>query len=306
MRTPTTRRGAARAASPTSGPRRSAAAGRPDAPPRDPRGRHRRRLRWHGRRTAAGSGVGRAGRASHARSASVRRNSSTALSTVGQDVPAFHQLPRSAAPAGCPRPACRAPSRAPSRAAGRAPADRESAAAHRRADGPMGGRRGEWTMLGGTAISTSASSISRGAVVAGHRQHRPRHPGQPRGRRDEQRGARRRRALGEQLPPAGGDQVSPRMSASSVFGGVVRERACGDGAFDRPPAGSPLFADRAARRSAIANGRERGIVDHPGDRRVRLSDHPQAGIGGDADIGEAQDQSGAAVTATSTRPPRRR
>ncbi len=152
-------------------------------------------------------------------------------------------------------------------------------------------------MLGGAAIRMSTSSISRGPSPPGVRgQQRPGHRGQPRGRRHEQRGQWRRRVLGDQLPARRGDQAVRReCAASSCSAAVVAKEPCGDGTFDRVPRGSPLVADPAARRSADRERvAERGILDHPGDRRGRLSDHPQAGVGGDADIGVAQHQSGAA------------
>ncbi len=165
------------------------------------RGRRRRRRPWRGRRTAGGWGAASSSPASHAavgvgRAGRVRRRPPRRAAPL-----AAPSIRRSGAPTPSRSTVGRARNPARNRAAARARAGRAPAVAGRRAGRPSrSGVRGELTMFGGAAISTSTSSISRWPSSARHREQSPRHPREAGAGRDEQHRARRGDALGQQLP----------------------------------------------------------------------------------------------------------
>ena len=223
---------AASAASPTSGPTRSAGARRPGAAPPGRRDRHRRRPRWRGRRRAAGSGAG-ASRSPQPRAVGVGASEQLDRTRRRRAAPRRRCIssPKVPAPTASPATVGRAPSRAPSPAAGRAPADREPAAADRsrRSSQPAGvARRVD-------DVRRRRHQHVRRAPSAGSRRRRasragPTAPG-PAGRwarRTAPRAAMRHDSI-KQLPGRRARAAAiPRARAIAEFGCGRRERARGD------------------------------------------------------------------------------
>ena len=147
------------------------------------------------------------------------------------------------------------------------------------------------------------------AVVAGHRHGAPRHPGQPRAGRDEQRGARRRGAFRQQLPGGFGDELRTQTAGDlpsplpcDAKGPVATARSTASRWVSAPRGSGSACASWSSAATRV------GSSHHPGDRARRCSDDAEAGVGGDADVGEPQNQGlpRGPVTATSTKRPRPR
>ena len=250
---------------------------------------------------------------SHVRSASVRRNNSTDTGDVGQHRAPLPSARRSAWPA--PSPADGRPRTEPS---GRV----RSLAGHPRiedqqrrtvaAAAPPGGCR-----AASGRCSAAPPSARRPVPSAGSRR-RPASRARP-------HGTRASRALGETNSAARGDATQSISSCQAPGGdqtappgrGRSRVPCAGDanGARgDRTLEGvAPCLGHRGIRQRVgqlcPAPQAEFGSWStDPGDRSRRLPDHAQAGVCGDADVGEPQNQGGRSesVTATSTRRPRRR
>ncbi len=128
------------------------------------------------------------------------------------------------------------------------------------------------------------------AVVAGHRKQTPRHPGQTCARRYEQRGARRRHAFDEQLPGLRSQKLRSECACDGLFGFWRRERPPGDRPIHGVTPGFGLARVRQRIGKPVQRLDKDLFLDHPCHRSGRLADDPQAGIGGDPDIGEPQDQ----------------
>ncbi len=160
--------------------------------------------------TAAGSVAGRVGAASQGRSASVRRNNSTALEASGSTARRCISSVKCCASGVS---ADGLPSTEPKRRVWALPG-------HPRIENQQ--RRAVVVIAPARRCPRRVDDVRRRrhqhvhefheamAVVAGHREQAPRHPGQPGAGRDEQRGARRCDTVGQQLPRRGHQQLRPQ------------------------------------------------------------------------------------------------
>ena len=130
------------------------------------------------------------------------------------------------------------------------------------------------------------------AVVAGHRDEAPRDLGQPGAGRNEQRRARRGSGVDKQLPGVGRDQMGPQRARDREFRCRRGEGAPGDRALEgvAPILGADGIRQRVGQLCQCRA--EFGLIDHPVHGSGRLTDHAQAGVGGDSDVGEPQNQGG--------------
>ena len=267
MRRRSWRFGAASAASPTSDPRRSTGARRRDAARPGRRGRRRRRLRSRGRRTAAGSVDGRAGAPATGGRRRCAGTTRPALEASGRTARRLHQLAVKCCASGVSAEGL--PSTEPSAESGRWPGTRgsriSSGGPSRRSSQPPD-VRAAWTMFGRRRHQHVDEFHQAIAVVVGHREHAPRHPGQPGTGRDEQRGARRCDTLGQQLPRRGRQQLRPQRAGDAP----VRWRATRTGPW-RWPARRRHAVSRSAwvrqRCGQLVKRRNKiRFLHHPGDR----------------------------------------
>ncbi len=147
-------------------------------------------------------------------------------------------------------------------------------------------------MFGGAAISTSTSSMSRW----------PSSPGiamRPHGTRASRAlGDTNSAALGEETESTSNCQASGAIRCDSQrardrqFRCGRGEGALGDRTFERVAPGLAIYRIRQRAGQLVQCSAQRRLLDHPGHRLGRLPDHAQAGVGGDSDVGESQDQGG--------------
>ncbi len=187
---------------------------------------------------------------------------------------------------------CRAPSPGPSRGAGPAPADRESAAADRR-----GARPNPPASAPNGRCSTAPPSARPRAPSGGSRRRwasraSPTAPGQPGTGRDEQaqRAAMRHsrsaaatpRATSSCAPRVAGDRPV-RCRAPRTGPWRWRARRHHDASRTRAGPAAPSTVGQAPQQDPIPVTTQVTVL-------AGCSDHPKAGVSGDADVGEAKDE----------------
>ncbi|CAG7460093.1 hypothetical protein PICSAR35_03844 [Mycobacterium avium subsp. paratuberculosis] len=143
---------------------------------------------------------------------------------------------------------------------------------------------------GGDRVLAGAHQLLLAGPRFRDRQQPPGHPGQPRAGRDEQHRSRRRHTFGQQLPARAADQQHAQDVGEREFG--VR---CGEGPRAQRAAdgGTPILGVvRLGQRGGelLQGGQQQRFLHHPGDGPLGLPDDPQAGVGGDAEVGVAQYQ----------------
>ena len=128
------------------------------------------------------------------------------------------------------------------------------------------------------------------SIVTWHRQGGPGNPGEPCAWRDEQCRARRRDAVRQQLPCGCGEQFGAQAAGDLQLRGRRRERTCGDRTLHGIALGLRTVRVRQGLCEFLQRRNQSRLLHHPRDRPRWLSDDAQAGVGGDADVSEPQNQ----------------